>query len=58
MVAVELERQRRIGLAEPTALSTIVSKTGWTSVGDWLITRRISLVAVCCSSASVMRCAG
>ena len=36
-----------------TALSAIVSKTGWTSVGELLITRRISLVAVCCSSASV-----
>ena len=31
----------------------MVSKTGCTSVGELLITRRISLVAVCCSSASV-----
>ncbi len=31
----------------------MVSKTGCTSVGDWLITLRISLVAVCCSRASV-----
>ncbi len=31
----------------------MVSNTGCTSVGDWLITRRISLVAVCRSSASV-----
>jgi hypothetical protein len=36
-----------------TALRAIVSNTGWTSVCDWLITRRISLVAVCCSNASV-----
>ena len=35
------------------AFSTIVSKTGWTSVGERLMTRRISAVAVCCSSASV-----
>ena len=35
------------------ALTTMISKTGWTSVGELLITRRISLVAVCCSSASV-----
>ncbi len=31
----------------------MVSRTGWTSVGELLMTRRISLVAVCCSSASV-----
>ncbi len=36
-----------------TALRTIVVNTGWTSVGELLMTRRISLVAVCCSSASV-----
>ena len=35
------------------ALRTIVSKTGCTSVGERLMTRRISLVAVCCSSVSV-----
>ena len=35
------------------AAAAIVSNTGCTSVGDWLITRRMSLVAVCCSSASV-----
>ncbi len=35
------------------AAAAIVSNTGCTSVCDWLITRRISLVAVCCSSASV-----
>ena len=35
------------------ALCAIVSKTGWTSVGELLMTRRISLVAVCCSRVSV-----
>jgi hypothetical protein len=35
------------------AFRAIVSKTGCTSVGELLITRRISLVAVCCSSASL-----
>ena len=33
--------------------AAIASKTGWTSVGELEMTRRISLVAVCCSSASV-----
>src|SRR5215467_13643519 len=36
-----------------TELLTIASKTGCTSVGERLITRRTSLVAVCCSRASV-----
>src|SRR3990172_4626664 len=31
----------------------MASKTGWTSVRDWLITRRISAGAVCRSRASV-----
>ena len=35
------------------ALCTIASRTGWTAVGEPLMTRRISLVAVCCSSDSV-----
>jgi len=35
------------------AARAIVSNTGCTSVCDRLMTRRISLVAVCCSSASV-----
>ena len=30
----------------------MVSKTGWTSVGELQMTRRISPVAVCCSSVS------
>jgi hypothetical protein len=34
-----------------TALTTIASNTGWTSVCERLITRRMSLVAVCVSSA-------
>ncbi len=36
-----------------SALAAMVSNTGCTSVGDRLITCRISLVAVCCSSASL-----
>ncbi len=36
-----------------TALSAMMSKTGWRSVGELLMTRRISLVAVCCSSDSL-----
>ena len=36
-----------------TALAAIVSKTGWVSVGELEMTRRISPVAVCCSSVSV-----
>ena len=40
-------------LAQRDRARHIVSKTGWTSVGELLITLRISLVAVCCSSASV-----
>ena len=35
-------------------LRTMASNTGCTSVGDSLITRRMSAVAVCCSSASVV----
>ena len=37
-----------------TALSTMTSKTGWTSVGDPAMTLRISAVAVCRSSASLV----
>src|SRR5262245_27511652 len=42
----------RIAPQSVTALRTIASNTGWTSVGELEITRRISLVAVCCSRAS------
>ncbi len=35
------------------AFFTMVSNTGWTSVGELLMTRRISPVAVCCSRVSV-----
>ena len=35
-----------------TAFRTIVSNTGCTSAGEVRITRRISAVAFCCSSAS------
>ena len=34
------------------ALATIVSNTGCTSRCDWLMTRSMSLVAVCCSKDS------
>ena len=36
-----------------TAFSAMASNTGWTSVVDPLMARRISAVAVCCSSDSV-----
>ena len=36
-----------------TALATIASNTGWTSVCERLMTRKMSLVAVCVSSAVV-----
>ena len=35
------------------AFSAIASSTGWISVGELAMTPRISLVAVCCSNASV-----
>ena len=35
------------------ALSATASRTGWISVGELAITLKISLVAVCCSKASV-----
>ena len=44
---LRIARRRRSCTA---ALATAVS-TGVTSVGDWEMTRRISAVAVCCSSA-------
>ena len=37
------------------ALSATASKTGWISVGELAITRRISLVAVCCSRPPLYR---
>src|SRR5262249_6095165 len=37
-----------------SALAAIVSKTGCTSVGELLMTRRISAVAFCCSCASAL----
>ena len=43
-----------VGGAEPRrVLRRWCPSTGWTSVGELLMTRRISLVAVCCSSVSV-----
>ena len=41
------------GAETRTALRAMVSKTGCVSVGDWLMARRMSPVAVCRSSASV-----
>src|SRR5262245_63076172 len=46
MIAASSASQRR------RAVAAMVSRTGWSSVGEPLITRRISLVAICCSSAS------
>src|SRR2546423_10490400 len=39
-----------------SALAAMVSNTGWASVRELLMTRRISLVAACCSNASAKRC--
>jgi hypothetical protein len=36
-----------------TALSTIASKTGCTSLGELAMTRKISLVAACCARPSI-----
>ena len=53
-LAVEPDRPSEHAITElARALCTMVSKTGWTSVGELEMTRRISLVAVCCSRASV-----
>ena len=48
--------RRNVPLLAPesfTALARRVSSTGWSSVGEEAITRNTSLVAVCCSNASV-----
>ena len=49
--------RRKIGgverLAQARGALGKASSTGWMSVGELPMTRRISLVAVCCSSASV-----
>ena len=58
-LAVETVEARRSARRTAAPRSrTMVSNTGWTSVCDWLIARRISLVAVCRSRASlqVARC--
>ena len=53
-LAVEPDRPRRTAPSHSrTALRTMASNTGWTSVGELEMTRRISPVAVCCSSDSV-----
>ena len=51
--AVELEHGQCRPSHTREARCAIVSKTGWVSVGEAEIARRISLVAVCCSSDSV-----
>ena len=45
-------RSRIARVAQSRGAFATTSITGWTSVGELEITRRISLVAVCCSSAS------
>ena len=50
---IESEDPGELTRTEPLALWAIESNTGWTSVGELLMTRRISAVAVCCSSVSV-----
>ena len=43
-----------VSVTQPCPRSrTMASNTGWMSVGELEITRRISAVAVCCSSDSV-----
>ena len=52
-------RRKIAALAAPqnrAALSATTSMTGWRSVGELEMTRRISAVAVCCSSDSVSAC--
>jgi len=49
----EDDTERRV--AEREGAVRIASKTGRTSVAEPEMTRRMSLVAVCCSSASVSR---
>jgi hypothetical protein len=39
----------RVASHRRAAFRTIVSNTGWTSVGELEMTRKISPVAVCCS---------
>jgi hypothetical protein len=51
-LTIETEYVCKQTAARETAFRTIVSNTGCTSVGEVLITRRISEVAACCSSAS------
>ena len=53
-LAFEAEDRAIVALAELARRSAaIASKTGWSRSASWLITRRISPVAVCCSSDSV-----
>ena len=52
-LSVEAEDGGELGPHSRAALRAMVSKTGWTSVGELEMTRRISPVAVCCSRVSV-----
>ena len=50
---VVLMNRAEVATAESDGAATIASNTGWTSVCERLMTRRMSLVAVCVSSAVV-----
>src|SRR5262249_59227768 len=50
-----LKTVHNLALQRRSAVAAIVSNTGWVSVGELEITRRISEVAVCCSRASASR---
>ena len=52
-VPVQAEDDRIAAPQTRAAFWATASMTGWRSVGELEITRRISAVAVCCSSASV-----
>ena len=52
-LAVKRQHVRRAGIAQFQRGRRDRVETGWASVGERESTRRISLVAVCCSSASV-----
>jgi hypothetical protein len=54
-LTVEADECAMVCLAQTSAAGEMALKIGPTSVGEREITRRISLVAVCCSSASARR---
>ena len=49
----QVESDASVASHSRAAFCDYVSNTGWISVGELAITPKISLVAVCCSSASV-----